>query len=104
VAAAITGRLRIPTIGIGSGAATDGQVLVLHDALGMRPGAHEPKFVKRFAEVGEAMEAGVHRYADEVRARTYPAAQHTFAIAPEELAAFETAVGVGAEQNILADW
>jgi 3-methyl-2-oxobutanoate hydroxymethyltransferase len=104
VAAAITGRLRIPTIGIGSGAATDGQVLVLHDALGMRPGAHEPKFVKRFAEVGEAMEAGVHRYADEVRARTYPAPEHTFAISPEELAAFETAVGVGAEQNILADW
>jgi 3-methyl-2-oxobutanoate hydroxymethyltransferase len=104
VAAAITGRLRIPTIGIGSGAATDGQVLVLHDALGMRPGAHVPKFVKRFADIGDEMEAGVHRYADEVRARTYPAPEHTFGIAPEELAAFETAVGVGAEQNILADW
>ena len=67
VATAITRRLTIPTIGIGAGAGTDGQVLVFHDLLGMRPvdeGA--PKFVKRFAEIGDAIADGVSAYASEV--------------------------------------
>lgn len=106
VATAITRRLTIPTIGIGSGAGTDGQVLVLHDALGMRPqGTHDARFVKRFAEVGAAIEDGVTAYAAEVRARTYPAPEHTYPIAPEELSAFQAAIGIGSlEDNILADW
>ena len=106
VAAAITRRLTIPTIGIGSGAACDGQVLVFHDAVGLNPtGSHQPKFVKRFAEAGATIRAGVDEYAAEVRARTYPGPEHTYAMAPEELSAFEASIGIGsAEDNILADW
>jgi 3-methyl-2-oxobutanoate hydroxymethyltransferase len=106
VAAAITRRLTIPTIGIGSGGATDGQVLVLHDLLGIRPDAGEmPRFVKRFADVGTAMRKGVEAYASEVRARTYPAPEHTYSIDPEQLSAFETAVEAGSSGgNVLADW
>jgi 3-methyl-2-oxobutanoate hydroxymethyltransferase len=106
VAAAITRRLTIPTIGIGSGAATDGQVLVLHDLLDIRPDADFlPKFVKQFAHVGAAMRDGVSAYADEVRSRSYPAPEHTYAIDPDQLSAFEIAVEAGAGgDNVLADW
>ena len=106
VSTAISKRLTIPTIGIGSGAGTDGQVLVLHDLLDMH-GADTflPKFVKRFAHVGDAMREGVTAYANEVRGGTFPAPEHAFPIAPEELSAFTTAVEAGsAEDNILADW
>ncbi len=106
VAAAITRRLTIPTIGIGSGAATDGQVLVLHDLLDIRPDADFlPKFVKQFAHVGAAMREGVAAYASEVRSRSYPSAEHTYAIDPDQLSAFEIAVEAGAGgDNVLADW
>jgi 3-methyl-2-oxobutanoate hydroxymethyltransferase len=106
VSAAISKRLTIPTIGIGSGAGTDGQVLVLHDLLDMHGAdTFQPKFVKRFAHIGDAMRDGVKAYADEVRGRTFPAPEHVFTITPEELSAFTTAVEAGsAEDNILADW
>jgi 3-methyl-2-oxobutanoate hydroxymethyltransferase len=106
VAAAITRRLTIPTIGIGSGAATDGQVLVLHDLLDIRPDSDfRPKFVKQFGHVGAAMREGVAAYADEVRARSYPGPEHTYAIDPDQLSAFEIAVEAGAGgDNVLADW
>jgi 3-methyl-2-oxobutanoate hydroxymethyltransferase len=106
VAAAISRRLTIPTIGIGSGAATDGQVLVLHDLLDIRPDAgFQPKFVKQFAHIGAAMRAGVSAYAEEVRSRSYPAPEHTYAIDPDQLSAFEIAVEAGAGgDNVLADW
>ncbi len=106
VAAAISRRVAIPTIGIGAGAATDGQVLVLHDLLDMRGGdGHLPRFVKQFAHVGEAMRDGVSTFAAEVRGRAYPAQEHTYPITPEELSAFETAIEAGsAEDNVLADW
>ena len=106
VSGVISRRLAIPTIGIGSGAGTDGQVLVLHDLLDMH-GAEtfQPKFVKQFAHIGEAMREGVTTYADEVRGRRFPAPEHAYPIAPEELSAFTTAVEAGsAEDNILADW
>jgi len=106
VAAAITRRLTILTIGIGSGAATDGQVLVLHDLLDIRPDADFlPRFVKQFAHIGAAMRDGVSAYADEVRSRSYPAPEHTYAIDPDQLSAFEIAVEAGAGgDNVLADW
>jgi 3-methyl-2-oxobutanoate hydroxymethyltransferase len=106
VAAAISRRLTIPTIGIGSGAACDGQVLVLHDLLDIRPDADFlPKFVKQFAHVGAAMREGVTAYANEVRSRSYPAPEHTYAIDPDQLSAFEIAVEAGAGgDNVLADW
>jgi 3-methyl-2-oxobutanoate hydroxymethyltransferase len=106
VAAIISERLEIPTIGIGSGPGTDGQVLVLHDMLGIRSGdGPEPRFVKRYAEIGELMGAAVAAYADEVRSHAYPAEQHTYSIPEPELDAFEQAVDAGPiDENTLADW
>ena len=77
-------QMEIPVIGIGAGPSTDGQVLVLHDLLGMHDG-FKPKFVKRYAEVKQAMVRGVEAYAHDVRARAFPTAEHTYGIAPEEL-------------------
>jgi 3-methyl-2-oxobutanoate hydroxymethyltransferase len=107
VAAAISRRLAIPTIGIGSGAATDGQVLVLHDLLGIHPDSGQlPRFIKEYAHIGAAMRDGVEAYASEVRARAFPAPEHTYPIAPDQLSAFETAIAAAgtADDNILADW
>jgi 3-methyl-2-oxobutanoate hydroxymethyltransferase len=79
--------LKIPVIGIGAGAATDGQVLVFHDLLGIRddPG---PRFVKRYANLQAEMNAGVSAYAEDVRLRRYPTAEHTYSIDASELAEF----------------
>ncbi|HXB63939.1 MAG TPA: 3-methyl-2-oxobutanoate hydroxymethyltransferase [Solirubrobacteraceae bacterium] len=77
--------IEIPVIGIGAGPATDGQVLVFHDLLGIRDGLG-PRFVKRYANLQEEMNAGVAAYADDVRARRYPAPEHTYKIDPAELA------------------
>jgi 3-methyl-2-oxobutanoate hydroxymethyltransferase len=84
VADAIMERMEVPVIGIGAGASTDGQVLVFHDLLGIYDG-HSPRFAKRFASVKEEMVAGVRAYAEEVRAGTFPAAEHTYSIDPDEL-------------------
>jgi 3-methyl-2-oxobutanoate hydroxymethyltransferase len=73
----VTAQLRIPTIGIGAGPHCDGQVLVLNDLLGMDD-AFTPKFVKRFAEVGGAVRDAVSGYVAEVKARTFPDAEHSF--------------------------
>jgi 3-methyl-2-oxobutanoate hydroxymethyltransferase len=80
-------RLEIPVIGIGAGPATDGQVLVFHDLLGIYDG-HAPRFAKRFGEVKAQMVAGVAEYAAEVRAGAFPAPEHTYSIDDEELARF----------------
>lgn len=77
VAAEIRDALTIPTIGIGSGPACDGQVLVLHDMLGLNEG-FEPRFLKRYAELAETVREAVGRFAREVRDGTYPAAEHSF--------------------------
>ena len=76
--------MEIPVIGIGAGPSTDGQVLVLHDLLGMHDG-FKPKFVKRYAEVKAEMVRGVTAYAEDVRTRGFPTAEHTYGIAPEEI-------------------
>jgi len=73
----VTDELEIPTIGIGAGPHCDGQVLVLPDALGLNPG-FEPRFLKRFAELGEGARSGVRMYVEEVRARRFPGSEHTF--------------------------
>ncbi len=77
LAAEISAALTIPTIGIGAGAGCDGQVLVLYDALGLNQG-FEPKFLKRFAQLHDEAMNGVRRYAEEVRAGTYPGPEHSF--------------------------
>jgi 3-methyl-2-oxobutanoate hydroxymethyltransferase len=80
----IMAEMEIPVIGIGAGASTDGQVLVLHDLLGIH-GGFQPKFVKRYADVKGEMLRGLQAYAEEVRTRKFPAPEHTYGIAPEEL-------------------
>jgi 3-methyl-2-oxobutanoate hydroxymethyltransferase len=85
---ALMPRLEVPVIGIGAGPATDGQVLVFHDLLGIHQG-HIPKFVKRYAEVGEGMVAGVRAYAEDVRKGRFPDPEHTYSVDPDELAEFK---------------
>lgn len=92
VTAAVMERMEVPVIGIGAGAATDGQVLVFHDLLGIYDGL-SPRFAKRYAAVKAEMVAGVRAYADEVRARIFPAPEHTYSIDPGELADFSARVG-----------
>jgi len=88
VAARVTEALTVPTLGIGSGAACDGQVLVLHDLLGLYPG-RSPKFVRRYAEVGDTIRDALERFAADVRDGAFPAEEHTYSIPEDELAAFE---------------
>jgi 3-methyl-2-oxobutanoate hydroxymethyltransferase len=85
-------RMQIPVIGIGAGAATDGQVLVFHDLLGIYDG-HAARFVKRYASVREEMIRGVTAYADEVRARRYPEPEHGYTMAPDEIARLHELLG-----------
>ncbi len=75
--------LQVPSIGIGAGPATDGQVLVFHDLLGIW-GGRAAKFVKRYANVREQMVSGVEAYTREVRSRTYPGPEHQYEMAPDE--------------------
>jgi 3-methyl-2-oxobutanoate hydroxymethyltransferase len=77
VAEHVSRSVSIPTIGIGAGAGCDGQVLVLHDMLGLNPG-FSPRFLRRFAEVGELAAAGVESYVRAVKESEYPAPEHTF--------------------------
>jgi 3-methyl-2-oxobutanoate hydroxymethyltransferase len=84
VTEALMPKIEIPVIGIGAGVATDGQVLVWHDLLGIY-GGHQAKFVKRYAEVREAMVAGVGDYAAEVRDGSFPGPEHIYSIDPAEL-------------------
>lgn len=84
LAALVTKKLDIPTIGIGAGAGCDGQILVYQDMLGMFSD-YVPKFVKKFAEVGDVMKAGFADYIKEVSEGTYPAEEHTFNIDDEIL-------------------
>jgi 3-methyl-2-oxobutanoate hydroxymethyltransferase len=89
---AIMPRMQIPVIGIGAGAATDGQVLVFHDLLGIYDG-HAARFVKRYASVREEMIRGVTAFADEVRARRYPEPEHGYTMAPDEIARLHELLG-----------
>ncbi len=77
-------------VGIGAGPATDGQVLVFHDLLGIYSSStgHAPRFAKRYAELKSEMVAAVSHYADDVRTGTFPAPEHTYSIDDEELSAF----------------
>jgi 3-methyl-2-oxobutanoate hydroxymethyltransferase len=98
-------KLRVPVIGIGAGVACDGQVLVWHDLLGIY-GGHTPKFVKRYAELRQEMVRAVGSYAGEVRSRSFPAAEHTYAIDADELEAFRRYLDHEslASENFGGDW
>ena len=92
VAARVTQALDVPTIGIGAGAACDGQVLVWHDLLGLYQG-RQPRFVKRYAEVADVIGGAVASYAEDVRSGAFPEDKHTYSMPESELAAFEAALG-----------
>ena len=87
VARAATQALAVPTIGIGAGPDTDGQVLVWHDMLGYYEG-HAPRFVKRYADLGATIVDALARYAEEVRSGAFPEEQHTYKMPADELDAF----------------
>jgi 3-methyl-2-oxobutanoate hydroxymethyltransferase len=91
VAEEITRRLTVPTIGIGAGVVTDGQVLVWHDLLGLYHGA-SPRFVKRYADLATAIREAVSAYADDVRERRFPEEVHTYSMPEDELEAFRGSV------------
>lgn len=73
----ITAEIAIPTIGIGAGAGCDGQILVVDDMLGLFS-EFKPKFVKRFATLGDDAKTAIEHYAEDVRSRSFPAQEHTF--------------------------
>jgi len=79
VAAAVTSDLAIPTIGIGAGPQCDGQVLVLHDLLGLNSGHRRPKFVKDFLAAGGSVAGAVAAFASAVRDGSFPDADHSYA-------------------------
>ena len=84
LAAKVSQALSIPTIGIGAGNGCDGQVLVMHDLLGLTPG-FKPKFVKTYRTLAQEVIAAAREYADDVKARQFPAAEHTFSVAVDVL-------------------
>src|SRR5246500_4034586 len=79
-------------MGLLAGPATDGQVLVFHDLLGIRDGLG-PRFVKRYANIQQEMNEGVAAYAEDVRMRRYPGPEHTYKIDPGELAELQAQLG-----------
>jgi 3-methyl-2-oxobutanoate hydroxymethyltransferase len=91
VAEAVMPKMEALVIGIGAGPATDGQVLVFHDLLGIREG-RGARFVQRYADILDEMVAGVAAYAEDVRTRRYPGPDHGYSIPDEELAAFRRAL------------
>jgi len=82
LAALISSKLSIPTIGIGAGAGCDGQVLVYQDMLKMFSD-FKPKFVKNYADIGQSMRDAFCSYIDEVKAGTFPSQEHCFAISED---------------------
>jgi len=89
VSAELMAHMRVPVIGIGAGPATDGQVLVFHDLLGIREG-QGARFVQRYADLQAAMNEGVAAFVADVRDRSYPREEHAYSIEPAELAQFRT--------------
>ncbi len=92
VAARIGECLTIPAIGIGSGPDCDGQVLVLHDVLGLYEG-RSPRFARRYADLATEIRDALERFAGEVRSGAFPTEEHTYAMPDDELAEFLGATG-----------
>ena len=86
LAAAVTRRLRIPTIGIGAGAGCDGQVQVWHDLLGIPGGDKLLRHTRRYAEIGADIESALRAYVDDVRTGVFPTESNSSGMDPDELA------------------
>jgi len=80
----ISERLEIPTIGIGAGVNCDGQVLVIHDILGLYSDL-APKFAKRYASLHEAIEEALAGYKADVKSGAFPAPEHSFGLDEKEI-------------------
>ncbi len=91
IARLISEQLEIPTIGIGAGAGTDGQILLCYDLLGVFTD-FKPKFTKRFADVTEVAVDGISQYVREVKDGTFPEEDHTYAVSEEEYEKFASMV------------
>jgi 3-methyl-2-oxobutanoate hydroxymethyltransferase len=78
IASLVTRSIAIPTIGIGAGPGCDGQILVLHDLLGINSGHRRPRFVKDFLAAGGSIEGAIKAYVDAVKTRAFPAAEHSY--------------------------
>ncbi len=89
VATLITKSVSIPTIGIGAGNTCDGQVLVWHDLLGLNLG-HTPRFVKKYANLGEVITKSIQNYAKDVRTRKFPQAEHSTFLNEDEAKQLDT--------------
>jgi 3-methyl-2-oxobutanoate hydroxymethyltransferase len=100
---ALMPHIHVPVIGIGAGLSTDGQVLVFHDLLGITSGK-APKFVKRYANVHDQMVAGVRAYAEEVRSRHFPDADHVYSADPEAVAELQAYLDQGSLATSPWDW
>jgi 3-methyl-2-oxobutanoate hydroxymethyltransferase len=98
VAARITNALEIPTIGIGAGADTDGQVLVYHDMLGLYEG-RSPRFVKQYADLAAETRRALEEYVADVRGGTFPEDRHTYSMPDEELELFEAGLAAEADAS-----
>jgi 3-methyl-2-oxobutanoate hydroxymethyltransferase len=103
VTEALMPRMEVPVIGIGAGPATDGQVLVFHDLLGIF-GGHTPRFVKRYANVREEMVRGMRDYAADVRGRHFPDTDHSYSIDPAELEEFRHYLDQESLSSAAWDW
>ena len=88
IAARITESVSIPTIGIGAGPDCDGQVLVVHDVLGLFE-RFVPKFVKRYAHLTQPIQEALAQFREEVETGRFPGPEHTFAMAREEMGKLE---------------
>lgn len=100
VAALITKKLSIPTIGIGAGNGCSGQVLVQVDMTGnFPPGRFIPKFVKKYGDVWSESLRAIKAYREETKSRAYPALEHTYPIPKEELLEFERVLGIKSGVN-----
>ena len=91
VATLISAQLEIPTIGIGAGVGTDGQILLGHDLLGMFTD-FKPKFTKRYANLTEAALKGITQYISEVKAGTFPDEDHSYGVDEKELEKFRAMI------------
>ncbi|EKG11862.1 Ketopantoate hydroxymethyltransferase [Macrophomina phaseolina MS6] len=100
IAALVTKKLNVPTIGIGAGNGCSGQVIVQVDMLGnFPPGRFLPKFVKQYGDVWSESMRAITAYKTDVKARAYPAPEHTYPIAKEELTEFERLISEKADGN-----
>jgi 3-methyl-2-oxobutanoate hydroxymethyltransferase len=94
LAGIVTEKLVVPTIGVGSGAGCSGQILSLHDVVGLDP-RHDPPWVRHYGALYDAGLEAVQSYVAEVRDGRFPAGEHSFAMAPEALESVKAALGTG---------